>query len=132
MPICQLEAHTSEVEYLNIRLGNKIIDGASVRMQLAGHTIWVQVAEDLAHQDVIIDDIVADFFQRVGWVTVPILLVLLAIDIFIFRRAMLPLLRASEEAQHISPAQINVRLPYEGIPSEILPLVTAVNAALDR
>jgi hypothetical protein len=52
MPIFQLESHTSEIEYLNIRLGNKIIDGASVRMQLAGRTIRVQIAEDLAHQDV--------------------------------------------------------------------------------
>ncbi len=132
MPIFQLDSHASEAEYLNIRRDDKVITGASVRKQLAERTIWIQVAEDLAHQDVIIDDIVADFFQRVGWVTLPILLVLLAIDILIFRRAMKPLLRASEEAQHISPAQINVRLPYDGIPSEILPLVTAVNEALDR
>src|SRR5262249_42046938 len=72
------------------------------------------------------------FFQRVGWVTLPILFILLTIDIIIFRRAMLPLLRASEKAQHISPAQIDVRLPQTGLPSEILPLVTAVNGALDR
>jgi signal transduction histidine kinase len=131
-PIFQLESHGSGVEFLNIRRGTKLISGASIRKELVGRIIWIQVAEDLAHQDVIIDDIVADFFQRVGWVTLPILFILLAIDIFIFRRAMLPLLRASEEAQHISPTQINVRLPYAGIPSEILPLVTAVNAALDR
>jgi hypothetical protein len=108
MPIFELDSHAAEIEYLNIRRGNKIIAGASARKQSAGRTIWVQVAEDLAHQDVIIDDIVADFFQRVGWVTLPILLVLLAIDIFIFRRAMIPLIRASEEAQHISPAKIDV------------------------
>ena len=132
MPIFDLDAHTADVEYLNIKRDNKIIAGASIRKQLTGRTIWIQVAEDLAHQDVIIDDIVADFFQRVGWVTLPILLVLLAIDIFIFRRAMMPLIRASEEAQHISPAKIDVRLTEHGIPSEILPLVTAVNEALDR
>ena len=132
VPIFQLESHASVVEFLNIKRNNKIISGASLRKDIAGHRVWIQVAEDLAHQDVIIDDIVADFFQRVGWVTLPILFILLAIDILIFRRALMPLLRASEEAQHISPSQINVRLPYAGIPSEILPLVTAVNAALDR
>jgi signal transduction histidine kinase len=131
-PIFEPDSHATEVEYPNIRRGNKIISGASVREQLAGRTLWIQVAEDLSHQDVIIDDIVADFFQRVGWVTLPILFVLLAIDILIFRRAMMPLIRASEEAQHISPSKIDVRLTEHGIPSEILPLVTAVNGALDR
>lgn len=132
IPVFQLDNHGSEVEFLNLRRGNKIISGASIRKELAGKTVWIQVAEDLAHQDVIIDDIVADFFQRVGWVTLPILFILLAIDILIFRRAMLPLISASEKAQHISPAKMDVRLPYSGLPSEILPLVTAVNEALDR
>jgi signal transduction histidine kinase len=94
--------------------------------------VRVQVAEDLAHRDVIIDDIVSNFFRRVGWITIPILLILLAIDIVIFRRAVIPLLRASEEAKNIGPARTDIRLPTERIPSEILPLVTAVNKAFDR
>ena len=131
-PVFEPHRHASDAEYIKIERDKKIIAGASVRKELHGRTVWVQVAEDLAHQDVLIDDIVADFFQRVGWVTLPILLLLLAIDIVIFRRAMQPLLLASEKAQHITPAQIDVRLPLEGIPREILPLVTAVNEALDR
>jgi signal transduction histidine kinase len=81
---------------------------------------------------VLIDDIVADFFPRIGWITVPILLVLLAIDIAIFRRALRPVLQASETAQTIGPARTEVRLPTGEIPREILPLVNAVNQALDR
>ena len=90
------------------------------------------VAEDLAHRDVIIDDIISNFFRRVGWITIPILLILLAIDIIIFRRAIAPLWKASEEASNIGPARTDVRLPTEQIPREIMPLVTAVNQALDR
>ena len=131
-PIFQPEAEPSNVEFLNLNRGHKIISGVSLRKDIDGKTLWIQVAEDLAHQDVIIDDMVADFFQRVGWVTLPILFVLLAIDIVIFRRAMMPLIEASEKAQHISPTQMDVRLPTTGLPSEILPLVTAVNGALDR
>jgi signal transduction histidine kinase len=108
------------------------IAGASVGKDIGGQTVRIQVAEDLAHRDVIIDDIIANFFRRVGWITIPTLLVLLAIDIVIFRRAIAPLLRASEEAKSIGPARIDVRLPTEQIPREILPLVTAVNQALDR
>src|SRR6516162_3410891 len=81
---------------------------------------------------IIIDDIVADFFKRVGWITLPMLLLLLAIDIVIFRRALRPLLNASEMAKKISPNRTDVRLPPEEIPKEILPLVQAVNQALDR
>lgn len=108
------------------------IAGASVARTVDGETVRIHVAEDLSHRDVITDDIVANFFRRVGWITIPILLLLLAIDILIFRRAVAPLLRASEEAKNIGPARTGIRLPTERIPSEILPLVTAVNQAFDR
>ena len=108
------------------------VSGAGVSKDIGGQTVRIQVAEDLAHRDVIIDDIVANFFRRVGWITIPILLVLLAIDIVIFRRAVAPLLRASEEAKNIGPARTDIRLPTKQLPDEILPLVTAVNQAFDR
>ncbi|MFX4593044.1 hypothetical protein ABTB06_19815, partial [Acinetobacter baumannii] len=76
----------------------------------------------MANRDVIIDDIVADFFKKVGWITLPILLVLLATDIAIFRRALQPLRQASEIAQQIGPARTDVRLPVNEIPSEVRPL----------
>jgi signal transduction histidine kinase len=60
------------------------------------------------------------------------LLLLLAIDIVIFRRALWPLLQASHQAKNISPARTDVRLPVDPIPTEIRPLVSAVNQALDR
>jgi signal transduction histidine kinase len=111
---------------------SQTISGAGVTRDIAGKTVRVQVAEDLAHRDVIIDDIVSNFFRRVGWITIPILLVLLATDIIIFRRAIAPLWRASEEASNIGPARTDIRLPTAQIPREIMPLVTAVNQALDR
>ncbi len=108
------------------------ISGATVTRDIDGKTVRIQVAEDLAHRDVIIDDIVSNFFRRVGWITIPILLILLATDIIIFRRAIAPLWNASEKASNIGPARTDIRLPTEQIPREILPLVTAVNQALDR
>jgi signal transduction histidine kinase len=108
------------------------ISGAGVTRTIDGKTVRIHVAEDLAHRDVIIDDIIANFFRRVGWITIPILLVLLATDIIIFRRAIAPLWKASEEASNIGPSRTDVRLPTEQIPREIMPLVTAVNQALDR
>jgi len=132
MPVFPSDARSSEVESLEIKHADKIISGTSIRREIGGSTLWVQAAEDLSHRDVLIDDVVADFFQRVGWITVPILLMLLVIDLAIFRRAVRPLLHASEKARNINPARIDLRLPVDDIPSEILPLVGAINQALDR
>jgi signal transduction histidine kinase len=137
-PIFSDDLRSPEVAFLETRRGNAAISGVSMAKHLADGThlgegtVWVQVAEDLAHRDVIIDDIVADFFKRVGWITLPILLFLLAIDIAIFRRALRPLLKASEMAKEITPRRTDVRLSPQSIPSEILPLVQAINQALDR
>ena len=108
------------------------ISGADVTQTIDGTTVHIRVGEDLSHRDVITDDIVSNFFRRVGWITIPILLTLLAIDIFIFRRAVAPLWMASEQASNIGPSRTDIRLPTEQIPREIVPLVTAVNQALDR
>lgn len=43
-----------------------------------------------------------------------------------------PLERASREASEVGPANPNARVTTEGLPDEVLPLVAAVNGALDR
>ena len=126
------DPRSSDISYLETRRGKAAISGVSLLKEVDGRKVWVQVGEDLAHRDVIVDDIVADFFKRVGWITLPMLLSLLAIDIVIFRRALRPLLNASELAKKINPRRTDIRLPLEEMPKEILPLVQAVNQALDR
>lgn len=131
-PIFPADSRSSQMAFLETRHGEAQIYGASVPKEIGNRSVWVQVAEDLAHRDVLIDDIVADFFRRVGWVTLPILLLLLAIDIAIFRRALRPVVQASHKAQNIGPTRTDVRLPVVEMPNEIRPLVLAVNQALDR
>ena len=86
-PIFPNDTRSLDAAELETRQGKAAISGVSLAKHLADQTVWIEVGEDLAHRDVIIDDIVADFFKRVGWITLPILLLLLAIDIVIFRRA---------------------------------------------
>jgi signal transduction histidine kinase len=125
------DARTSDVEFLQQRRGDATVSGASIKKTVGAQTVWIQAGEDLANRDVLIDDIVADFYKNVGWITLPILLVLLIADIAIFRRALRPLRQASEIASHIGPTRTGLRLPKE-IPREVRPLVLAVNQALDR
>lgn len=131
-PIFADDPRAPDASFLETIRGDAPIYGASIPKRIGAQTVWIEVAQDLAHRDVLIDDIVADFFPRVGWIILPILLLLLAIDIAIFRRALQPVLKASETAQTISPARTEVRLPTADIPREILPLVSAVNQALER
>lgn len=126
------DAETGDVEFLQNRRGDATVSGASIRKTVGDKTVWIQAGEDLANRDVLIDDIVADFYRNVGWITLPILLVLLAADIAIFRRALRPLRQASEIASQIGPTRTGLRLPTEEIPREVRPLVSAVNHALDR
>jgi signal transduction histidine kinase len=126
------DAESGDVEFLQQRSGDATVSGASIRKTVGGQTVWIQAGEDLANRDVLIDDIVADFYRNVGWITLPILLVLLIADIAIFRRALRPLHEASEIARDIGPARTGLRLPTDVIPVEVRPLVSAVNQALDR
>ena len=126
------DARTGDVEFLQQRRGDATVSGASIEKTVGAQTVWIQAGEDLANRDVLIDDIVADFYKNVGWITLPILLVLLIADIAIFRRALRPLRQASEIASHIGPTRTGLRLPTEEIPREVRPLVLAVNQALDR
>jgi signal transduction histidine kinase len=130
--IFAFERDAPELSFHDVQQGNSILSGAVLRKDFNGQTLWVQVGEDLAHRDVLTDDIVANFFRRVSWITIPILLLLLATDILIFRRAIRPLYQASSEAANITPSRTDIRLPVDNIPREILPLVKAVNQALDR
>jgi signal transduction histidine kinase len=114
------------------RSKDKVLIGVNVPRAIGDHLYWIQVGQDLAHSDVIIDDIVASFLPRVAWITFPILLLLLLIDIMIFRRALDPVREASTTAASIGPTSTDVRLSEQSMPSEIVPLVHAINEALDR
>lgn len=112
--------------------GARTIAGVSMKRSLDGRSVWVQVSENLSHRDVIVDDLVANYFNQVGWITAPVLIFLVAVDFLILRRAVRPLLDASAKARSIGPERIDLRLPVRNIPIEIRPLVVAVNQAFDR
>lgn len=112
------------------------------RMSLGGADVYgvtidhsglsVCVAQNAEYPDVIFDDIVADYLSRIGWFTVAILALLLVVDILIIRRAFHPVTRISRIAGAIDPKRADLRLPLKELPRELVPLIVAVNEALDR
>jgi signal transduction histidine kinase len=118
--------------YFERDVGKARYFGAIVPANVQSVPLWVQIEQDQAHRDVLIDDIVAEFLPHVAWVVLPILLGLLGIDLVIFGNALHPLEEASALAQRISPARTDIRLPEVRMPRDILPLIRGVNEALDR
>jgi signal transduction histidine kinase len=127
-----IDPRRSAPSFLQSTHGGDTFYGASYPQRVAGRAIWVQVRQDLGDPDVFVDDVVAQFLRRIGWLIAPIVLLLLAVDILIVQHALAPLREASRRAAAIDPARLDVRLPVQGLPSEIMPLVVAMNRALDR
>ncbi|MBV8538440.1 MAG: sensor histidine kinase N-terminal domain-containing protein, partial [Alphaproteobacteria bacterium] len=131
-PILSDDPHGDKTSYFHLRRHGGDLYGDSVPVVVDGVPLWIQVSEDFSNRDVLVDDVVADFFPQVGWITAPILLLLLIIEIVIVRAGLKPVLIASNQAAKIGPASTDIRLPESGFPGEIQPLVHAINAALER
>ena len=131
-PLFHSDQRQDHPVYFERNVGSSRLFGASVPEAIDGENVWVQISEDQAHRDVLIDDIVAEFLPHVAWVIVPILLALLGVDLLIFRNALHPLEEASALARQIGPTRTDLRLPETRMPRDVLPLVRAVNEALDR
>lgn len=101
-----------------------------VRDDISGEVIGVfEIYSDVTELRVRIDHVTATLFVGLSLV----FLVLYAILVLgIMRRAMAPLRAASEQASRIGPSSSGLRLPLAGMPKEALPLIEAVNGALDR
>jgi signal transduction histidine kinase len=131
-PLFRSDPRRDRPSYFERDVGEARLFGASVPIEVGSATLWVQISQDQAHRDVLIDDIVAEFLPHVAWVVIPILAVLLGIDLLIFGRTLRPLEAASTLAQQIGPTRTDLRLPEARMPADVLPLVRAVNQALDR
>lgn len=118
--------------FFHQRRGKAAFYGIDFPVRKSNHSAIIEVAQDLENADVIVDDVVVGFVRRVAWVVLPMFALLLALDVLIVGRALKPITTASQRARKIQPGSIGLRLPETGLPDEVLPLVVAVNQALDR
>ena len=114
------------------RSGASIYYDVTVPVAGNGHHGWIEVGQNLQNPDVIIDDVVTLFLERIAWLALPILTVLLVADVLLMRRLMAPVIAASHVASAIGPSKPLIRLPTAGLPREVLPLAEAVNEAFTR
>jgi signal transduction histidine kinase len=105
--------------------------GVSIRLDSAAGPVSVLVAE-ASGADQLVHSILREFVFDIAWYVPPFVTVALLLAAYSVRRSLLPLRAASTQASAIGPESIALRLPEADVPTEALPLVIAVNHALDR
>ncbi len=81
---------------------------------------------------VLLDSLMGSFLLAAVWLLLPLGAAMVLVGVVTLRRGLRPLRRVSAAAALVGPARPGARLPAEGLPGEIAPLVGAVNDALAR
>lgn len=108
------------------------VEGVSHKIERDGRTYYFQVGENLAHQDVFFDDFMTAFSKIVMWIVLPLMLLVIGLDVLVFRAALEPIREASREAEAISGRNVSGRISHERLPTEMIPLVKSANNAFER
>jgi signal transduction histidine kinase len=127
-------AESSEPTYFQLsKFGpaDQNYSGMSVQLDSPAGPISIAVAE-ISGGDQLVHAILADFIADVAWYIPPFAALVLLVAIYRVRRGLRPLQEASDRASRITPESIAIRLSETDVPAEGLPLVAAVNRALDR
>ena len=95
-----------------------------------GSVIMATAGNAFGHEDLI--DLIDDFMPALLPIFAPLVFGTVVVVPLVVRRSIQPLRLAAEQARQISMRSLDQRLPQAGMPVELMPLVTAVNDALDR
>jgi two-component system, OmpR family, sensor histidine kinase TctE len=124
----------SEPSYFRLtNFGSSGLDysGVTVRLDSAAGPLSVLIAE-VSGGDQLVHSILREFVFDIAWYVPPFVALVLLLAAYSVRRSLRPLRTASTQASNIGPGSISLRLPEADVPTEALPLVIAVNRALDR
>ena len=105
--------------------------GFCVRISSAAGPLAIAVARANG-AGALVDALLREFVIDIAWMVPLLLLVTLGIGVLAIRSGLKPVRAASQLAATIGPQATAVRLPEGGLPSEVAPLVAAVNQALGR
>jgi signal transduction histidine kinase len=127
----QAGSEPSYFQLTNFGPSGRAYSGISVRLDSPAGPLSVLIAE-ASGGDQLVHSILREFVFDVAWYVPPFIALALLLATYSVRRSLLPLRAASAQASDIGPGSISLRLPEADVPTEALPLVIAVNRALDR
>jgi signal transduction histidine kinase len=127
-------AATDSPSYFRLKnVGTHVQDyyGLSMVLSSAAGPLLVTVAHE-PEINQLVHTILRGFVFHIGWLIPIFLAITLAIGILAIRSGLRPLRDVSHMASAIGPNATAIRLPESNLPSELVPLVAAVNHAFDR
>jgi signal transduction histidine kinase len=130
-PIPEFMYGQSQHTYQSEGSENRII-GAAFRNTIGKSSFTTQVEQTVPRVQSLGAAVLNEFIADGGWLGIPFLIALLGITAFTVKRSLAPLDELSVLAAKIDPGHSDVRLPHVGMPSEMVPLVSSINGALDR
>ena len=112
-------------------LGTKEYYGLSVEVGSAAGPLSISVAR-AAGANALVTSLLREFVFDVAWASPLLMLATLGIGVLVVRSGLQPVRDISRVAAGIGPDTTSVRLTSDDLPTEIKPLVDAINHALDR
>lgn len=111
----------------------RIVLAVELAARIAGTSgASILVAEDDAAPGFLLDDLVEQFFARIGWLLIPGVGLLVGVSLLSIRAELRPIEHVAAAAEAIGPHSTGVRLPDRFVPREVMPLIETVNGALER
>ncbi len=105
--------------------------GLTVVQSSAAGPLSVSVAR-AADAEILVHSMLREFVLDLGWIIPLLVIATLVVGAVAIRSAFKPVAAVSQMAAEIGPGATSIRLPETNLPSEITPLVSAVNRALGR
>lgn len=127
----QRDAAGDPARQFRVPSAGSVIWGISQEVATPQGPVTLQVAEDMALNYVVLDDVPASAILPVVLVLATSAVLLLAVSVAAVLLLLGPLRRAAQEAAAVRPGT-SARLSEDGVPAEARPLIRAVNSALDR
>lgn len=105
--------------------------GETVRVDSNAGPLSVTVAQATGASD-FVQTIIRQFVLDIAWIIPLVVALALAVGVMSIRHGLRPVREVSALAAAIGPDRTNIRLPEKDLPTELRPLVGAINKALDR
>lgn len=115
-----------------VEQANHYLYGAIVAEEIDDFPVEIQVERETEHFSLLADTLLDEFFNDGGWLGIPFLLLTALASILTVVQTLRPLRSLSQQARTIGPGTSSERLNEAAAPHEVLPLVQAVNGAVDR
>jgi signal transduction histidine kinase len=123
--------HAAYLHFSGVGEGGADYYGLGLTVDSAAGPLSVWVAR-AAGANALVHSFLEEFVFDIAWVIPLFMLLALAVAVFAIRSTLKPMREVSQAAGSIGPANTSARLPTAGLPSEVVPLVGAVNRALER